>query len=90
MGNYYTSFGILYIVHTVISYIFLLNYLVAILQTAQVVMFNNGDFYAVQYQYIFIAKYMNALEENNAYEELILLPPPLNFLLIPLIIVSPS
>lgn len=34
MGNYYTSYAIMYIVHTVISNIFLLNYLVAILQTA--------------------------------------------------------
>lgn len=33
---------------------------------------------------------MTALEEKSGYEELILLPPPLNFFLIPLIIVSPS
>jgi predicted membrane protein len=51
-------------------------------------MFKNGDFYSIDYQYVFIAKYMTALEEKNGYEELILLPPPLNFLLIPLIIAS--
>lgn len=31
MGNYDTSYGIMYIVHTVISNIFLMNYLIAIL-----------------------------------------------------------
>mmetsp|Transcript_23200 Transcript_23200/g.17627 ORF Transcript_23200/g.17627 Transcript_23200/m.17627 type:complete len:112 (-) Transcript_23200:1577-1912(-) len=49
MGNYYRSFGVLYILHTVISNIFLLNYLVAILQTAQQIMFANGDFYSIKY-----------------------------------------
>lgn len=53
-------------------------------------MYRDGDFYSVRYQYIFIEKYMNALEEKNGYEELILLPPPLNYMLIPLLIVSPS
>lgn len=53
-------------------------------------MFKNGDFYSIQYQYTFIAKYMSALEDRNGYDELILLPPPLNYMLIPLIIVSPS
>lgn len=33
MGNYNTSFSVLYITHTVISSIFLMNYLIAILQT---------------------------------------------------------
>ena len=33
---------------------------------------------------------MAALEEKNGYDELILLPPPLNYLLLPLVIVSPS
>jgi hypothetical protein len=53
-------------------------------------MIKNGDFYATQYQYIFITKYLKAMEEDNGYEKLILFPPPLNFLLLPLILVSPS
>ncbi len=32
---------------------------------------------------------MLALEEKNGYDELILLPPPLNYLLLPLILISP-
>ena len=90
MGNYNTSFSVLVIVHIIISNMFLLNFLVAILTTVFDIMNRNGDFYAIEYQYRFILKYMKALEENSGYEKLILYPPPLNFFLIPLMIVSPS
>jgi hypothetical protein len=52
-------------------------------------MIKNGDFYAILYQYIFITKYMKAMEDDSGYDKLILFPPPLNFLLIPLMLVSP-
>ncbi|TNV87722.1 hypothetical protein FGO68_gene8854 [Halteria grandinella] len=53
-------------------------------------MIQNGDFYATQYQYIFITKYMKAMENSeDGYDKLILFPPPLNFFLVPLILVSP-
>ena len=58
MGNFSTSQSILYIVHVTISNIFLLNFLVAILQTVYDIMIKNGDFYAIEYQYIFITKYI--------------------------------
>ena len=89
MGNFNTSHSILYIVHVTISNIFLLNFLVAILQAVYDIMIKNGDFYAIEYQYIFITKYMKAMEDDSGYDKLILFPPPLNFLLIPLMIVSP-
>lgn len=47
MANYTTSHGILYIAHVTISNIFLLNFLVAILQTVFDIMIKNGDFYAI-------------------------------------------
>lgn len=50
----------------------------------------SGDFYSVQYQYLFIEKYKNALETKNGYQELLLYPPPLNFIIIPLLIFTPS
>jgi len=53
-------------------------------------MIKNGDFYAIQYSYIFVTKYIKAINESNGYEKLILFPPPLNFFLIPLIVFSPS
>ena len=52
-------------------------------------MIKNGDFYAIEYQYIFITKYMKAMEDDSGYDKLILFPPPLNFVLIPLIFVAP-
>ena len=47
MGNFDTSHSILSIIHIAISNIFLLNFLVAILQTVYEVMIKNGDFYAI-------------------------------------------
>ncbi len=48
MGNFSTSHSILYIIHVTISNIFLLNFLVAILQTVYDIMYRNGDFYAIE------------------------------------------
>ena len=90
MGNFNTSHSVLVIIHVVISNMFLLNFLVAILTTVYEIMHRNGDFYAIEYQYLFITKYMKAMEEDNGYDKLILYPPPLNFFLIPLIVVTPS
>jgi hypothetical protein len=49
MGNYQTSFSVLYIVHVVISNMFLLNFLVAILASVYDIMIRNGDFYSIEY-----------------------------------------
>lgn len=90
MGNYQTSFTILYIIHIIISNIFLINFLVAIIASVYDSMFKNGDFYSVQFQYQFINKYKKAIEENNGYDELILYPPPLNYVIVPLLLVCAS
>ena len=90
LGSYNTSHSVLLITHVTISNIFLLNFLVAILQTVYEAMIRNGDFYSTQYQYIFITKYLKAMEEDNGYDKLIVFPPPLNFLLVPLLLVFPS
>ena len=89
MGNFDTSHSILVMVHVVISNMFLLNFLVAILTTVYDIMIRNGDFYAIEYEYKFIQKYMKALEDNNGYHQLILYPPPLNFFIIPLLFLAP-
>jgi hypothetical protein len=49
-----------------------------------------GDFKTISYQFNFIAKYERALNVDNGYEELILLPAPLNYAIIPMLIVTPS
>ena len=33
---------------------------------------------------------MRAIEENNGYDKMIVYPPPLNFILVPLLIFAPS
>lgn len=53
-------------------------------------MIKNGDFYAIEYQYQFITKYMKAIEEKNGYEKFILYPPPLNFIILPMLFLTPS
>jgi len=90
MANYNTSHSVLVIAHVVISNVFLLNFLIAILSSVYEIMIRNGDFYAIEYQYKFITKYMKALEEDNGYDKFIVYPPPMNFFLIPLIFVIPS
>lgn len=90
MGKYTTSHSILVIVHVVISHIFLMNFLIAILTQVYEVMIQNGDFYAIQYSFVFVTKYIKAMNEENGYEKLILFPPPLNFFVIPLLLASPS
>lgn len=49
MANFNTSHSVIYITHVVISFIFLMNYLVAILTTVYEIMIKNGDFYAIEY-----------------------------------------
>ncbi len=49
MANFTTSHSLLYMVHVIISNIFLKNYLIAILTTVYNIMINNGDFYAIEY-----------------------------------------
>eukprot|EP00347_Sterkiella_histriomuscorum_P009391 403341390 len=90
MAKYGTSHSILVIVHVVISHIFLMNFLVAILTQVYEIMIKNGDFYAIQYSFVFVTKYIKAMNEDNGYDKLILFPPPLNFFLIPLILATPS
>jgi len=49
MKNYNTSHSVLYMSHVLISNIFLMNYLIAILTTVYEIMIKNGDFYAIEY-----------------------------------------
>ena len=39
---------------------------------------------------MFISKYVQALNDSSGYEELIMYPPPLNYITIPLIFIAPS
>jgi hypothetical protein len=69
-------------IHVSLSNIFLLNYLVAILATVYEIMKDGGEFAYKSNTYNFIEKYTVALRNEWGYAELILHPPPLNFLTI--------
>ncbi len=90
MGNFDLSHSIVYMVTVLVGNIFLLNYMVAIINTVYNSMIDNGDFYAIRFSYQFVSKYIKALSEKNGYEKLILFPPPLNLFCIPLIVFSPK
>ena len=67
-------------IHVFISNIFLLNYLVAILATVYDIMMEGGEFAYKSNKYNFIEKYSIALRNEWGYAELVIHPPPLNFL----------
>ena len=76
--------------HVVVANIFMMNYLIAVLNMVYTIMTDDGDFFTISYQYLFINKYLSSMMSNSGYEELILYPPPLNFLIVPMFLVSPS
>lgn len=90
MGKFNLSHSIVYMVTVFVGNIFLLNYMIALINTVYTTMIDNGDFYAIRFSYQFVSKYIKALGEKNGYEKLILFPPPLNLFCIPLIIFSPN
>ena len=66
--------------HVFISNIFLLNYLVAIISTVYTNMIDIGEFKYKRNKYEFIEKYSIAQLDQWGYSELVVHPPPLNFL----------
>lgn len=82
-NNY--SHSLLLIVHVVISNIFLLNYLIAILSTVYVIMKVVGEFKYKANRYSYIEKFQLAQRDNKGLEEYVIYPCPLNLLTICLI-----
>lgn len=65
--NFELSFSILLILHIIISNIFLLNFLVAILSTVYENMMEGGEFAYKRNKYLFIEKYSVALLDKWGY-----------------------
>jgi hypothetical protein len=72
------SHAVLLIIHLVISCIFLLNYLIAILSSVFHSMKESGDFTYTATRYDYIEKYQVPQLDKCGYEELVLHPAPLN------------
>lgn len=68
------------VVHILISNIFLLNYLIAILSTVYEEMAELGDFAYKSSKYQYIERYQIPMQDQWGYEELVVHPPPINYL----------
>lgn len=79
------SHSVLKIIHLIVSNIFLLNYLIAILSTVYVVMKEIGDFKYKANRYAYIEKFQVPFLDTNGYEEFVIYPSPINLLTIGLI-----
>lgn len=88
LGNYgYSVTGedenthaIVLLIHIFISNIFLLNYLIAILSTVYEDMTELGDFQYKSSKYQYIERYQIAMQDLWGYEEMVVHPPPVNYL----------
>lgn len=80
------SFQLLMIFHVFMSNIFLLNYLVAILSTVFTLMTEYGEFEYKCNKYQYIEKYSTPMLDKDGYKELVIHPPPLNFLTVPILL----
>ena len=89
IGNYsqYSVVGeddvvhaLILIFHIFVSNIFLLNYLIAILATVYEDMAELGQFTFKSYKYQYIERYNIAMQDKWGYEELVVHPPPVNYL----------
>jgi hypothetical protein len=70
------------IFHIFVSNIFLLNYLIAILSTVYEKMEEQGDFSFRSNKYQYIERYKIAMEDKCGYQELVVHPPPINYLFV--------
>lgn len=86
-SNFATSFQLLMMLHVFISNILLLNYLIAILSTVFVLMRELGEFEYRCNKYQFIEKYAVPMLDTDGLQELVIHPPPLNFLTLPILTV---
>lgn len=68
-----------------VANVFLLNYLIAILSTIYQEREDQGDFAYKQNKYQYIERYQIAMQDKSGYEELVLHPPPINYLIVLLI-----
>jgi hypothetical protein len=78
--GFVVSGSILIMIHKLISSIFLMNFLIAILSDTYEFMLEAGEFEFKRCKYEFIEKYSIALRDEWGYSELVIHPPPLNFL----------
>lgn len=75
-NNY--SHSLLFMIHVLISNIFLLNYLIAILSTVYAAMRERGEFHYKTNKYQYIEKFEKATYNKTGLDQFVIYPPPLN------------
>ncbi len=68
------------IFHTLMSNIFMLNYLIAILTTVYEEMLQQGDFAYKSNKYMYIERFFIPLQDQWGYTELVVHPAPMNYI----------
>ena len=68
--------------HSLWANIYLLNYLIAILSTVYEDMLEQGDFAYKSSKYMYIERYMIPMQDEWGFAELVVHPPPINYLVV--------
>jgi hypothetical protein len=76
--SYAWSYSCFTMAHVIITWVFLLNFLIAIMNRTYYAMLEKGDFLYKKTKYQYIEKYSIPLLNPHGYEELIITPSPLN------------
>ena len=84
------EYKIIFTLFMLVSHIFLLNFLIAILSLTYVEMSERGKFEFLRNRYQYIEKFMTPLKNENGYQELIIQPSPVNMLSFPILILLPK
>lgn len=77
---YKTENDIWMLFHVLLSNVFLLNYLVAILATVYEDMLEKGDFAYKSNKYMYIERFYIPMMDQWGYTELVVHPPPMNYI----------
>ena len=84
------EYKIIFTLFMLVSHIFLLNFLIAILSLTYVEMSERGKFEFLRNRYQYIEKFMTPLKDECGYQELIIQPSPVNMLSFPILILLPN
>ncbi len=86
LKNFNTAHSVFVIFHVMITNVFLLNYLIALLSTVYNIMLERGEYSYKALKYNFYEKFKSVLSDESGIAIMYINPPPLNFfscLLIP-------
>lgn len=78
LGNYNRAHNVFVIFHVMITNVFLLNYLIALLSTVYNIMLERGEYSYKALKYNFYEKFKSVLSDESGVALMYINPPPLN------------